>query len=476
MNRNENSEGLFDCLDNCNLDHVKVEIFMCLDYKSLHLARQVSRGWRNFIDREIWSTRKLHVKRLIAREWRNNEPTQRIIECPSRVRDVTVDDNILLAESFKKILVLEPSTGKSIEDLHELSIKIHGSWDTVHRTRDISSRIIAIGMGYGTVPGQVIIRDRSSLKLLCSVHLPVNEEYLTNFEYQNVEYVRCVKIVGDFIVAGGFDGTLTSFSIRSILSREAPNKSVLNDFEGSPLDIGYWHFTDLDTIEDTLSTKVDDKICFLENDGTWLLVVGNNEGVLWDFSSSPRQRTMIERSSVNCRVTDCALKYPYAFFATSSIGESRFVEILDIEKNQPMRKIQINGSGRLCLTLNGNFLAYKIRGGSHREQPKSSIFIHDIEELLNPNISTSDLWMKTLEYPVFDDVSGMITTNYFIAINSSSLFAISGCGCQDGHKRIYIWDFLNNKNVIDSGGGPVKCPEKRSLLKRFKSWTRKKKV
>ena len=151
------------------------------------------------------------------------------------------------------------------------------------------------------------------------------------------------------------------------------------------------------------------------------------------------------------------------------------LEILDVEKNQSIRKIQIRGpeTGRLNITLNENILASRIRGGMHRgtKEPNSSIFIHDIEELLNPNISSSDLWMKTLEYPVFDDVSGVITANFFIAINSSSLFAISGCGCQDGHKRIYIWDFLNNKDGIDSV--PVKCPEKSSLLNRFKSWTRK---
>ena len=164
------------------------------------------------------------------------------------------------------------------------------------------------------MPGQVIIRDRRSRKLLCSVHLPRNEEY---FGYPNLEYVRCVKIVGDFIVAGGVDGTLTSFSIRSILAREAPNKSVINDFEGSPLEIGFWHFTDLDSIEDTLTTKMDGKVCFMERDGTWLLVISDNEGALWDFSSSPRLKTMIEgESGMAGRVSDCALKYPYAFFAT----------------------------------------------------------------------------------------------------------------------------------------------------------------
>ena len=468
MNRNKYSERFFNCLDNYNLDHVKVKIFMCLDYKSLHIARQVSRGWKDFIDKEIWSARKSHAKKLIAREWRNNEPTLRIVECHNRVRDVTVDDNILLAESFKKILKLKPSSGEYIDFVPGLSIKIHGSWDTVHGTRDISSRIIAIGMGHGQVPGQVIIWDRSSLRLLCSVHLPQNEEYLTNDEYASVEYVRCVKIVGDFIVAGGFDGTLTAFSFRSILDQAAPKNGVIIDFEGVRYVMDIWEFTDLNLIEETLTTKMDQKILFMKKDGTWLLVISNNGGALWDFSTrSPRLKTM-NMGILPLRVSDCALKYPYAFFARKGqLRGHKFVQIFDIEKKKTIRTIQVRGPevGILCITVNENFMASKIRGGNHRQHPKSRIFIHDLEELVNPTISTSDLWMKTLEYPVFDEVSGMITTNYYVAINSSSVFAISGYGCEEGFKRIYIWDFLNNKNS-------EKCPARSSLLHRLINWTR----
>ena len=144
------------------------------------------------------------------------------------------------------------------------------------------------------------------------------------------------------------------------------------------------------------------------------------------------------------------------------------MQIWDLEKEEVIRTIQVRGPeiGILCITVNGNFMASKIRGGNHGQHPRSRIFIHDIEELVNPTISTSDLWMKTLEYPVFDEVSGMITTNYYMAINSSSVFAISGYGCEEGFKRIYIWDFLNNKNTEE-------CPARRSLLYRFISWTRK---
>ena len=128
--------------------------------------------------------------------------------------------------------------------------------------------------------------------------------------------------MGNFIVAGGFGGNLTAFSFMSLLAQAAPNKGVLNDLDGSPLEIGFWNFTDLDTIEDTLTKKMDDSINFMEKDGTWFLVISNKNGALWDFSGGPQLRTMIEGlSGMVDRVSDCALKYPYAFFATKYEGE-----------------------------------------------------------------------------------------------------------------------------------------------------------
>ena len=398
MNTNVNSEGLFDCLDNHNMDNVKVEIFLCLDYKSLHIARQVSKGWQNFIDKKIWSLRKSHAMRLLAREWRNNEPVPQSIECPNNLQDILVDDNILLVESFKKIEILEPLTGKSIYAIPGLFNRIHGDLPTVHGTKDISSRIIAIGMaGHGSATGQVVILDRKSLRLVCSVHLPLIEETLPNDSYGFVEHLRCVKIVGDFIVAGGFDGILTAFSHRSILFLAAPNKGVFNDLDGSPLEIGFWHFTDLYTIEDTVTKKMDDSIKFMEKDGTWFLVISNKNGELWDFSRGPYQKTMIEGlSGMVDHVTDSALKYPYAFFATRYEGEligQKLVEILDIENNQLMRKIKIsdhslyNRGHSFCITLNGNILATKIQFDRVCDVAEAKIFIHDIEELVNPALS-----------------------------------------------------------------------------------------
>ena len=180
-------------------------------------------------------------------------------------------------------------------------------------------------------------------------------------------------------------------------------------------------------------------------------------------------RTMIEGlSGMVDRVSDCALKYPYAFFAyEGELKGQKLVEILDIEMNQLMRKIEITGHSMynrghsICITLNGNILATKIQGFQRVcDVAEARIFIHDIEELVNPSLSTSDLWMKTLEY------SGVIESyhqyeNFHIASNSSSLFAISESDINPYRRDILIWNFLNNKNCLESSCGSVKCPEKK---------------
>merc|ERR1712147_180639 len=103
----KDGQMLFDSLDEYNLAHIKIDIFLILDYPSLHMARQVSKGWRDFIDQEIWSVRKSHAMRLFAKEWRENEPTQRFLKCPGHVRDITVDNKIVLAKTIKKTFILD---------------------------------------------------------------------------------------------------------------------------------------------------------------------------------------------------------------------------------------------------------------------------------------------------------------------------------------------------------------------------------
>ena len=63
--------------------YLKLEIFLYLDYESLHTARQVCKDWDSFIVREIWQARPEHTRRMLARRWRAPPSLKRVIDCPA---------------------------------------------------------------------------------------------------------------------------------------------------------------------------------------------------------------------------------------------------------------------------------------------------------------------------------------------------------------------------------------------------------
>ena len=401
MNTSEEGQRFFDSLDEYNLARIKIDIFLLLDYQSLHIARRVSKRWRDFIDQEIWFVRKKHAMRLIAKEWRENVPTRRFLYCPRNVRDIAVDNRILLAKTIKKTLIIDIASGKSVSIRDGISVLD----DSIIRTsKDISSKFMAMGMGHGSSHGsshgEVVIWDRSisvvpSPISLCSVKLPGCEK-LESERRNNIDYVRCVKIVGDFIIAGGYDGTLAAFSTRTLIHDAEPNQ----DFLFGRLGMGVWDFSDLEKKEDTFVKKMDGCIRFMEKDSHWLLVISNREYALLDFSRGllPNMDTKIDGVSPG-DVSDCALKYPHAFFAlTNESKEAKGVEIWDIEKNQKIREILNSGTWLVSfVAVNENIFASKMSESkffqNHQGAAIMKVFLHDIEELVNPNIAPVDLWM-----------------------------------------------------------------------------------
>ena len=496
MNTIEEGQRFFDSLDEYNLVRIKIDIFLLLDYQSLHIARRVSKGWRDFIDQEIWFVRKSHAMRLIAKEWRENVPTQRFLYCPNNVRDITVDNRIVLAKTIKKSWIIDITSGKTVGVLDGISALDDS---IIHTSKDISSKFIAIGMGHGSCQGQVVIWDRSmsvvpSTFSLCSVQLPgykkiknkTLSEYIESERRSNIDYVRCVKIVGDFIIAGGYDGTLAAFSTRTFTQDVAPNQDILLGWWG----MGVWNFSDLEKIEDTLVKKMDGCIRFMEKDSHWLLVISDRECALLDFSRGlfPNMDTKIDGVSPG-DVSDCSLKYPHAFFAlTNASKEAKCVEIWNIEKNQKIREILNSGTWQgSFVAVNENIFAAKMSESEVWSLESGAImmkvFLHDIEELVNPNIATDDLWMGTVTYPV--DIENGSINNYRIAMNTKSLFVISGYrdrvdrdigyigyDAEDpDFKKIYVWDFIKKENDFDKCHG--KTEGRKSILKRIKSWTRR---
>ena len=490
MNTIEEGQQFFDSLDEYNLARIKIDIFLLLDYPSLHTARRVSKGWRDFIDQEIWFVRKKHAMRLIAKEWRENVPTRRFLYCDRNVRDITVDNRILLAKTTKKTLIVDIASGKSVGIRDGISVLDDS---IIHASKDISSKFMAIGMGHGSCPGQVVIWDRRmsvvpSPFILCSVKLPgyekiKNKRNIESERRNNIDYVRCVKIVGDFIIAGGYDGTLAAFSTRKFIQELDPDQDILLNRLG----MGVWKFSDLEKIEDTMVKKMDGCIRFMEKDSHWLLVISNRECALLDFSRGllPNMDTKIDGVSPG-DVSDCALKYPHAFFAlTNDSKEAKCVEIWDIEKNQKIREILNSGTWLgSFVAVNENVLASKMSESDFFRIHQGAgnvmkVILHDIEELVNPNIATDDLWMKTVTYPV--GWTENIEKDYHIAMNTTSLFVISGYkenvdfifAEKADFKKIYVWDFLKMENDFDKCQG--KTEERKSILKRIKSWTSRKK-
>lgn len=210
----------FQYLESFNLVYIKLEIFLCLDYKSLHKARQVCKDWNDFIKEEIWSSRPFHTRRLLSECWRqsDNEPLYRVIECPNDLGFYLAVNNKTLGLGTKnyKTLVLNPSSGDSLGTLEMNSLdavidelipdpNVHD--EEAHDVQlDVNDQIIVTVAGSGLVA----VWDRRTLRLLYS-SCP-----------HGLDNVLGVRVIGDFMVTGGSHGSIAAFSIISVASHSTP--------------------------------------------------------------------------------------------------------------------------------------------------------------------------------------------------------------------------------------------------------------
>ena len=210
LKESEDSFQFFQSFENFNLVYIKLEIFLYLDYKSLHEARQVCKDWNEFIKTEIWSSRLYHCKRLLAKCWRQDvEPHNRVIECPKDLGFyLAVNDKILgLGTKNYNTLVLDPSSGDSLGALEMNSLdavvdklfpdpNVHDE-EAQDVQLDVTDQVIVTVAGSGLVA----VWDRVSLSLLYSA-CP-----------HGLDNVLGVRVIGDFMVTGGSHGSLAAFSI-----------------------------------------------------------------------------------------------------------------------------------------------------------------------------------------------------------------------------------------------------------------------
>ena len=199
MTQEEAHFQFFNYLESFNLVYFKLEIFLFLDYKSLHKARRVCKDWDKFIKEEIWSSRPFHTRRLLRECWRQseNEPFHRVIECPKNIyiSGMAVNNKtlVLLRDHPYKTLVLDPRSGDSLGTL----VMNRFDADVGVLQVDVSDRIIVTV----SLSGHVAVWDQNTLRLIYSA-----------FGYNNHPMVR---VVGDFMVISSRKGSLKAFSIIS---------------------------------------------------------------------------------------------------------------------------------------------------------------------------------------------------------------------------------------------------------------------
>ena len=220
MTKEETNFQFFQYLESFNLVYIKLEIFLCLDYQSLHKARQVCKDWNDFIKKEIWSSRTSHTRRLLSKCWRQTDEDthNRVIECTNDLGFyLAVNDKILgLGTKNYKTLVMDPGSGDSLGTLEMNSVSavvdelipdpnVHD--EEAHDVQlDVTDQVIVTVAGSGLVA----VWDRSSLRLLYSA-CP-----------HGLDNVLGVRVIGDFMVTGGSHGSIAAFSIISVASHSTP--------------------------------------------------------------------------------------------------------------------------------------------------------------------------------------------------------------------------------------------------------------
>ena len=222
MTKEETHFEFFRYLESFNLVYIKLEIFLCLDHKSLHTARQVCKDWNDFINKEIWSSRPSHTRKLLSKCWRRSEddddPRKRVIECSNDLGFyLAVSDKVLaLGTKNYKTLVMDPGSGDSFGTLEMNSVppvaddlipdpNVHD--EEAHDVQlDVTDQVIVTVAGSGLVA----VWDRSSLRLLYSA-CP-----------HGLDNVLGVRVINDFMVTGGSHGSIAAFSIISVASHSTP--------------------------------------------------------------------------------------------------------------------------------------------------------------------------------------------------------------------------------------------------------------
>ena len=273
--------SLFEKLEQFNLMYVKLEIFLYLDYRTLHTCRQVSSEWNDFIQNEIWKLRKKHMRSLLNKNWKSQNFYKQSINCNLNSGFYIVADaqNIGIGTKVSTAILLniekKTKTAEFVITLNDLI------WDLMDEPEndihdehindvqvDMTDKVIVAVAGSGLV--KIWDRDTKTVLFSGAPH--------------GHDAVLGVRIINNFIVTGGNEGGLAAYTVHS------DNNGV-------------------DLVYNNRSAVA--SVAHLDSDGVRVLVGTHVNMVMWDFSdrSAPVQVSSVDSGQVCC----CVMSYPHAF-------------------------------------------------------------------------------------------------------------------------------------------------------------------
>jgi len=387
-----------------NLDFLIQEIFLLLDFVSLHTMRQVNKEWNMYIKERVWFSSKgrKFMERKLATQWRLAEPHKTCFYLEKRGFYLAVDDTeVGLGTLDNEALVLGSQGPLRLElecqdpKLAESNdfVNFEGLSEALSIQLDMTETVIVTVTGCGVVT----VWDRRS------------GENLYRAAHHGYEPVLGVRVVGDLVVTGGIHGSL------AVLSLKPSEPRVV--------------------LESLVTDRDQTSINHLDSDGKMILVGTDNDMRLWQVDQRrgfPVVATSVPAKHVCC----CVLFYPFA--ASTGLFANYGIQVWNLETGEMLRHLHTNLS-MWVVQIKNNILATSM-SGEMNDSRTPLIFLHDVEELVDPSIANKSLWSREIVCARED------LNDPHIAINTTKLYAVTKSG--GGGAKVTSWDFWSYSQPV----------------------------
>jgi len=405
----EGSCSVLQLLQDYNLDFLLQEIFLCLDFVSLHAVRQVSKEWNEFILSRIWSSKRgwRRMRHKLERQWKEESPHKKEFNLNKRGFYLAVDDlDIGMGTLDNEATLMNMHTGLEMITLEcqERELVHSAVFNNLNQGNfisealsiqlDLTDQVIVTVTGCGVVT----IWDRKT------------GDNLYRGAHHGYEPVLGVRAIGDMVVTGGINGSLAILSLQENYSKVK--------------------------LECMVSDTNQSSINHLDSDGTRVLVGTDRDMRLWQVGDS-RSRPYVEASVPAEHVCCCVLFYPHA--ACTGLFASYGVQIWDMVNKVLIRHLHTELS-MWVVQVKNNILATSM-SGEMNDSNTPSIFLHDINQLVDTDrYPDKDLWFRRIMCTRED------LTDPHIAINTTCLFAVTRFGTTGA--KVTCWDFWSYSQPV----------------------------